>query len=101
MSVPGRGVIEGGHIVYHTGTSAPVPVGGLYLLATSVAFLVSSHRAVALLGAIVFVGSITAYLFYWEAFVSVWCFFAAASSAVILGHFIRLRAAQQPQIARP
>ena len=94
-----RAVIEGGHIVYHTGTSAPVPVGGLYLLATSAAFLASSHRAVSLLGAIVFVGSITAYLFYWEAFVSVWCFFAAASSVVILGHFIHLHAVRQPRVA--
>jgi hypothetical protein len=28
-----------------------------------------------------------AYVLYWEAFVSVWCFFAAAASAVILWHF--------------
>ena len=30
-------------------------------------------------------------LFYWQAFVSVWCFFAAAASVVILWHFARLR----------
>jgi hypothetical protein len=94
-----RAIIDGGHIVYHTGTRAPVPIGGLYLLATAAAFLASSHRAVALLGAIIFVGSITAYFFYWEAFVSVWCFFAAASSVVILMHFVRVRAAERAQAA--
>ena len=26
-------------------------------------------------------------MFYWEAFVSIWCFFAAAASVVILCHF--------------
>jgi len=90
-----RAIIDGGHIVYHTGAAAPVPIGGLYLLATAVALAVSSHRAVGLLGAIVFFGSITAYLFYWEAFVSVWCFFAAASSVVVLGHFIHVRAIER------
>ena len=32
-------------------------------------------------------GSLVAYLFYWQAFQSVWCFFAAGGSVVILGHF--------------
>ena len=58
----------------------------------------STRRAVAALGLLVLVGSVAAYAFYWEAFVSVWCFFAAAASLVILGHFElshrhRLRAA--------
>ncbi len=33
------------------------------------------------------IGSLVAYIFYWEAFQSVWCYFAAAGSLVILGHF--------------
>jgi hypothetical protein len=37
------------------------------------------------------VGSIVAYAFYWEAFLSVWCFFAAAGSVVILAHFEHAR----------
>jgi len=32
-------------------------------------------------------GSVIAYHFYRTAFVSVWCFFAAGASLVILGHF--------------
>jgi len=30
---------------------------------------------------------------FWEAFLSVWCFFAAAASAAILGHFVSVRRA--------
>jgi uncharacterized membrane protein len=49
--------------------------------------IASSRRAIIVLGAIILVGSVVAYAFYWEAFMSVWCFFAAAASVVILGHF--------------
>jgi hypothetical protein len=42
---------------------------------------------VVVLGAVIFVGIVVAYAFYWEAFVSVSCFFAAAASVVILCHF--------------
>jgi hypothetical protein len=42
----------------------------------------------------VLAGSALAYVFYWEAFVSVWCFFAAAASVVILLHFERSRRAR-------
>jgi hypothetical protein len=43
------------------------------------------------MGVIVFVGSVASYAFYYHAFVSVWCFFAAASSILLLVHFYRLR----------
>ena len=45
-----------------------------------------------LLGVVVLVGSVVAYLLYWEAFVSVWCFFAAAASSVILFYSEQFRA---------
>jgi len=38
-----------------------------------------------------FAGLVVAYAFYWEAFISVWCFFAAAASVAILCHFEWLR----------
>jgi hypothetical protein len=41
------------------------------------------------LGAIILIGSVVALAFYWEAFVSVWCFFAAAASGAILFRFFR------------
>ena len=58
-----------------------------YLVATSFPLFLSSQRTMLTLGAIILAGSAVAYLLYWEAFVSVWCFFAAAASIVILGHF--------------
>ena len=94
LSLPQTACISEGHIVYRTGSAAPVSIGSLYLLATGVALLLSSYRAVALLGWIVFVGSLVSYYFYWDIFISIWCFFAAAASAVLLFHFERVRIAR-------
>ena len=75
------------HIVYVTGHRHSDVVAVAYLAATGVSLVLSSQRTVLVLGAIILAGSVTAYVFYWEAFISVWCFFAAAASAVILCHF--------------
>ena len=80
-------IVQDGHIVYLTEQEPSVLVAAAYLAATSLSLLLSSRRAVTMLGVLVLVGSVTAYFYYWEAFVSVWCFFAAAASVVILGHF--------------
>ena len=74
------------HIVYPTGERHRLAIGLAYLAATGAPMLLSSRRTVAILGAVLIVGAGVAYLFYWEAFVSVWCFFAAAASVVLLGH---------------
>ena len=95
---PHGAIIRGGHIVYTGEAPSSMAIGVLYLVATAVAPLLSSHRAVVLLGAIVLGGSIFAYFMYWEAFASVWCFFAAAGSVVILVHFERTR--QVKRLAR-
>lgn len=79
------------HMVYASEERFAFPLEAAYFIATVLPPLLSSHRAVRTLGGIVFVGAIVAYLTYWEAFVSVWCFFAAAGSSVILFHFERLR----------
>lgn len=91
--------IKEGHIVYQSADSTPIAFGILYLMATTLAPLASSLTAIRLLGVIVLAGSVTAYFIYWEAFVSVWCFFAAAASIVILGHFEHRRAARARQSA--
>jgi len=83
--------ILGGHIVYEPTNWYSDIIAAAYLTATALPLLLSSRRAVTAFGAIVFVGSTVAYVFYWEAFVSVWCFFAAAASGVILFHFERAR----------
>ena len=84
---PHLATIVDGHIVYVTEYRQSDLVEFAYLAATGVPLLLSSHRTVVVLGAIVLTGLVVAYAFYWEAFVSVWCFFAAAASVAILCHF--------------
>lgn len=87
--------IVGAHIVYSQTRSTPVIVGLAYLLATGVTPALSSHRYLKRFAAIVIAGSLVSFLFYWEAFVSVWCFFATAVSVVLVLHFERARAARR------
>lgn len=87
LTAPHEAVIVGGCIVYRTGEPHPLLIGLAYLTATALPFVLSSRRAILAFGAVIGVGSVVAYLFYWRAFLSVWCFFAAASSVVILAHF--------------
>ncbi len=75
------------HVAYVTGHGDSLAVALSYLAATTLPPLLSSQRTIVVLGAIILVGSVVAFAFYWEAFVSVWCFFAAAASLVVLGHF--------------
>lgn len=87
LSHPHLATISHGHIVYITEYRHSALVSIAYLAATCLPPLLSSQRSVVVLGAIVLAGLIVAYVFYWEAFVSVWCFFAAAASVTILCHF--------------
>jgi hypothetical protein len=87
LTRPHSAIILDGHIVYVTEHRHSDVVGLSYLAATSLPLILSSRRAMVALGAIILVGCAAAYVFYWEAFVSVWCFFAAAASVVILCHF--------------
>jgi hypothetical protein len=91
LTGPHGTVVRDDHIVYVTEHGHSSAVALAYLAATSVPLFLSSRRTLVALGAIVFVGTVVAYAFYWEAFVSVWCFFAAAASVVILCHFERSR----------
>lgn len=91
MTLRNEGYISGSHILYRTDVEAPVLAGLIYMGAAVLALVVSSHRSVAVLGAIICVGALVTYAFMQEVFVSVWCFFAAASSFVILAHFQQSR----------
>ena len=84
---PHLATILDGHIVYVTEYRHSDAVGVAYLGAIGLPLLMSSQRTIVVLGAIVLAGLVVAYAFYWEAFVSVWCFFAAAASVTILCHF--------------
>ncbi|OGT57245.1 MAG: hypothetical protein A3E01_14465 [Gammaproteobacteria bacterium RIFCSPHIGHO2_12_FULL_63_22] len=57
-----------------------------YLAATTVSQMISSHRWVRWFGALALVSAVATYLAYAQWFISVWCFFAAALSAVIYLH---------------
>jgi len=75
------------HIVYYTEDRHSNVLGLAYLTATGLPAVLSSRRSLLVVGSIILVGSATAYAFYEEAFVSVWCFFAAAASTMIMCHF--------------
>lgn len=85
LSGPHAAAVIDHHVVYVTGLQPSAALGLGYLAATSVSLLLPSRPAVMLLGALVLVGSVTAFAIYWDAFTSVWCFFAAAASLVTLG----------------
>lgn len=66
----------------------------LYLAATAVSPLVSTHRMVTVFGILALSSFGAAYFFYAKWFISVWCFFAALLSAVIYLHFLLRRVGQ-------
>lgn len=63
------------------------PVLVLYIVATCVSAFFSSHRIVNIFGVLALILFLVAYWFYFVAFFSVWCFFAAILSIVIFLHF--------------
>ena len=60
-----------------------------YILCVCFPFLLSSHKTLRIFGAIVLAGLIISASVYTYAYVSVWCFFAAAGSLTIYLHFVR------------
>ena len=76
-----------GHMVYVFPHFHIPPVLVLYIAATCLSSLFSSQRIVILFGALAFVLFVVAFWFYYVAFFSVWCFFAAILSVVIFLHF--------------
>lgn len=87
ISYPQSATLQNGHIRYATDQAIPFWTFLVYVGVTCIPFLVSSHRAVRLFGTIVLAGGLAGAARYAYEFVSVWCFFAAAASAVLLLHF--------------
>lgn len=83
-------VVAAGHIVYRSDAPPPMGVSAMYMLATCATVVLSSHPAIQVFAGIVTLGAWTTYVLYWESFTSVWCFFAAAASIVVLLHFTHL-----------
>ncbi|GBG14773.1 membrane protein [Novimethylophilus kurashikiensis] len=75
------------HIVYASPHFYKVPVMLLYLAATCMGSLFSSHKLINTFGLTAFILFGIAYWFYTVAFFSVWCFFAAILSAILYLYF--------------
>jgi hypothetical protein len=83
----------GGHIEYASPHFYRLLVMAGYLAGTCLSLLFSSRRYVALFGAAALASFLVSYLFYTRWLISVWCFFAAALSLLVLLHFARGRGA--------
>src|SRR5215475_6704785 len=84
---PYSATIADGHIAYVPTYWQPYAAGVAYVAAAGLPLLLSSQRTVLIFGVIILVGLVVARTFYFEAFLSVWCFFAAMASVAILLHF--------------
>jgi hypothetical protein len=79
--------VTGRHIAYLSPHFFAVEAMTLYLFGTCLSSLLSSHRSVQLFGIAAFMSFVAAYAFYSVWFISVWCFFAAVLSCIVLLHF--------------
>lgn len=78
----------GQHIEYISPHFFVAVVMTLYLLATTVSPILSTHGMVKVFGVLALMSFAAAYYFYATWFISVWCFFAALLSAVVYLHFV-------------
>ena len=83
----------GGHVEYDSPHFYVAVSMALYLLATTVSLLLSTHARVRLFGALALGSAVLAYAFLTRWFISVWCFFAAVLSLCVLLQLMPRRAA--------
>jgi hypothetical protein len=83
--------VNGHHITYIFPHFHEAFASGLYLLGACLSPLLSSHRYVRLFGIAVTLSLIATYAFYSTWFISVWCFFSAILSSIVLLHFYERR----------
>ena len=76
----------GQHIEYVSPHFYAAAVMSLYLLSATVSPILSSHRMVKVFGVLALLSFASVYYFYATWFISVWCFFAALLSVIILVH---------------
>lgn len=89
IEIAGHGVSSrpvGHHIEYLLPYSFGAATMTLYLLSTGVSMLLSSHRAVKAFGLLALLSFVVAAVAYVNWLVSVWCYFAALLSVVVLWH---------------
>jgi hypothetical protein len=71
---------------YQTGVVHPLLWAVLYIVAIVGALMTSSHRLVVVFGVLNLIGLIVVALYYFEAFTSLWCAFAALASLMVWLH---------------
>lgn len=79
--------VIGQHICYDFPNAYEHTTILVYGIVTCVSLLLSSHRRVVAFGVVAFVSEVIAYTFYTLWFISVWCFFAAVLSVIVLWYF--------------
>ena len=89
VTLPIVSQVQGRHIAYISPHYYLVVVMLLYVLGTCVSMLFSSHPRVRLFGVAAFAAYVVTYVFYTVWVISVWCFFAAALSVIVLLYFPR------------
>ena len=77
----------GQHISYNFNNPYEQTTIIIYGIVTSLSLIFSSHQRVAAFGVAVLVSEVVTYQFYTTWFISVWCFFAAVLSIIVLWHF--------------
>ena len=87
-------------ICYVAANPHPYPMLVLYAVCTCAPLFLATERFLRLLGVVVITGAVVSALFFYESFVSVWCFFAAAASVVIYLEFERRHAHRAEAISR-
>jgi hypothetical protein len=91
--------VIGGHIDYISPHFFVRPVLALYILATCASSLFSSHPAVRWFGVATSASLAVAAALYRMWFISVWCFFAAVISVVVMAYFRRSKAPRRKTTA--
>lgn len=86
----------GGHIEYASPHFYVVPVMAGYLAGTCISMLFSSHNLVRAFGAAALLSFALSYALYRQWFISVWCFFAAALSVIVLLYFTYRTSKESP-----
>ena len=88
--------IQENHIQYHFTIHPSLFIVTTYCLATILPCLLSSHRWIVGVGAVLTVALLFSKIYFDDAFASIWCFFSALLSAFIYIHFaIRERTHQR------
>ena len=88
--------VEGRSIFYDSPHFFIAGVLTIYLLATCISGLFSSHRCINAFGVLAFVLAVAAYQVSVKTFVSVWCFFAAVLSFIVYYYFKQERSKRSP-----